>query len=159
MLYYPHAQTCWGRLPTYDGMPISLGIVQMLIHSLRWGSVADKPRTSWCPSVSVADITDCATSPTLIYCRYKEPNVIEKVFSSAQLKGEGSNILLFITVPLLWHPIGKIWLTTTLGVGALLSKKKSEGNSSNYLLFLSILKSICVSLTYLYTVSVKICTG
>ena len=30
----------------YDGMPISLGIVQTLIHSLGHGSTADKPNTS-----------------------------------------------------------------------------------------------------------------
>ena len=35
----------------------------MLISSLGQESVADKPCTSRCPSVSVADITDCATSP------------------------------------------------------------------------------------------------
>ena len=35
----------------------------MLIHCLGRGSVVDKPHTSQCPSLSVADITDCATSP------------------------------------------------------------------------------------------------
>ena len=29
--------------------------------------MADKPRTSLCPSVSVADITDCATSPAYMH--------------------------------------------------------------------------------------------
>ena len=37
-------------------------IVRTLIHCLRQGSMADKPHTSQCPIVSVADITDCATS-------------------------------------------------------------------------------------------------
>ena len=45
-----------------NGMPTSLGLVCRLIHCLRWGSVADKPRTSRCTIVSVGDITDCATS-------------------------------------------------------------------------------------------------
>ena len=55
----------WGAVTNtgYDGMPTSLGIVQMQIHCLGRGSVADKPPTSQCPSVSVADITDCANSP------------------------------------------------------------------------------------------------
>ena len=48
---------------SYDGMLTSLGIVRTQIHCLGQGSVADKPRTSQCPSMSVADITDCATSP------------------------------------------------------------------------------------------------
>ena len=38
---------------SYSGMPTSLGIVRTLIHCLRRGSLADKPRTSWCPCVSV----------------------------------------------------------------------------------------------------------
>ena len=42
----------------YDGMPTSLGKVWMQIRCLGQGSVADKPHTSWCPSESVADITD-----------------------------------------------------------------------------------------------------
>ena len=50
---------------SYDGMPTSLGIVLMLIHCLWQGSVADKPRLSQRPRESVADIADCATSPTL----------------------------------------------------------------------------------------------
>ena len=55
----------WGAVTNtgYDGMPTSLGIVQTQIHCLRQGSVGDKPRTSRCPSVSVADITDCTTTP------------------------------------------------------------------------------------------------
>ena len=54
----------WGAVTNTgkNSMPTSLGIVRTLIHCLRWGSVADKPRTAWYPSVSVADITDCATS-------------------------------------------------------------------------------------------------
>ena len=47
----------------YNGIPTSLGIVRTLIHCLGRGPVADKPCTSRYPSVSVADITDCATSP------------------------------------------------------------------------------------------------
>ena len=55
----------WGAVTnnSYNGMLTSLGIVQMLIHCLGQRSMADKPLTSQCPSVSVADITDCATSP------------------------------------------------------------------------------------------------
>ena len=54
----------WGAVTNtgYNGMPTSLGLVCRLIHCLRWGSVADKPRTSRCTIVSVGDITDCATS-------------------------------------------------------------------------------------------------
>ena len=44
-------------------MPTSLGIVRTLIRGLGRVSVADKPRTSRCPRGSVADITDCDTSP------------------------------------------------------------------------------------------------
>ena len=49
----------WGAINNtgYNGMPTSLGLVWMLIHWLGQGSMADKPRTSQCPSVSVADIT------------------------------------------------------------------------------------------------------
>ena len=47
----------------YDGMPTSLVIVQMLICSLGWGSAADKLHTSQCLCISVADVTDCASSP------------------------------------------------------------------------------------------------
>ena len=67
--YYHHAHICGGQLatPGYDGMPTSLFIVLTQIHYLGGGSVADKPRTSQCSSVSVADITDCATSPAGIY--------------------------------------------------------------------------------------------
>ena len=54
----------WRGLPT-PVMPTSLGIVQMQIHCLGPGSVAEKPHTSRCPAVSVADITDWATSPAL----------------------------------------------------------------------------------------------
>ena len=37
MLYYPHAETCWGVVNNtgYNGMPISLGILWTLIHCLR----------------------------------------------------------------------------------------------------------------------------
>ena len=64
----PHT-VMWGVVTNtgYDSMPISLGIVRMQIHCLWQGSVT-KQHTSWCPrcpSVSVADITDCATSPAL----------------------------------------------------------------------------------------------
>ena len=52
----------------YDGMPTSLGIAWMLIHSLGLGSLADKPHTSHCPSVSVADITPKNT--LLEYCAH-----------------------------------------------------------------------------------------
>ena len=45
----------------YDGMPHGGHISKL--RSLERGSVADKPHTSCCPSVSVADITACATSP------------------------------------------------------------------------------------------------
>ena len=59
----------WGAVTNtgYDGMPTSLGIVQTLIQSLGRRSAADKLRvhTSQCSSVSVADITDSATSPAL----------------------------------------------------------------------------------------------
>ena len=51
----------------YNGMPTPLGLVQTLIHCLGLGSMADKPCTSQCPSVSVADITDCATLVPLLY--------------------------------------------------------------------------------------------
>ena len=60
----------WGTFTNtgYIGMPTSLGMVWTLIHCHRWGSLTDKPRTriSQCPSMSVADITDCATSPTTV---------------------------------------------------------------------------------------------
>ena len=42
------------------------GFVQMLIKCLGRGSMADKPHTSQCPSMSVADITDWATSPAKV---------------------------------------------------------------------------------------------
>ena len=51
----------------YNTMPTSLGIVQTVIHCLGRGSLADKPRASLYPSVSVADITDCATTPAYCY--------------------------------------------------------------------------------------------
>ena len=48
--------------------------MQTLIHCLGQGSMADKPctmySTSQCPSLSVADITDCATSPARFYLQY-----------------------------------------------------------------------------------------
>ena len=47
----------------YNSMPTSLGIVRMLIHCLLRGTATNKLRTSQCPSVSVAGITDCANSP------------------------------------------------------------------------------------------------
>ena len=55
----------WGAVINtgYNGMTTSLCIVRTLIHCLGQGSMADKPSTSRCPSVSVADITDCVTSP------------------------------------------------------------------------------------------------
>ena len=57
------------RLPTqYDGMTTSLGIVWTQIHCLR----RRKPCTSRCSSVSVADITNCATNPTLLHLRFLE---------------------------------------------------------------------------------------
>ena len=59
----------WGSNTGYDNMPTSLGIVQTQIHCLGQGSVADKPHTSQCPSMSVADITDCTTSPAMIQQR------------------------------------------------------------------------------------------
>ena len=40
---------------SYNGVPTYLGIVQMLIHHLGQAMYIQ------CPSVSVADITDCAT--------------------------------------------------------------------------------------------------
>ena len=45
----------WGEVTntSYNSMPTSLGIMRMLISCLGWGSMADKPRTSRCPSVSV----------------------------------------------------------------------------------------------------------
>ena len=49
----------------YNGMPTSLGIMQMLIPSLGRGFVADKPCASQYPSMSIADISDCATSPVV----------------------------------------------------------------------------------------------
>ena len=49
---------------SYDSRLTSLGIVWMQIHCIGRGSVANKSRTSRCPSVSVSDITYCATSPT-----------------------------------------------------------------------------------------------
>ena len=62
----------WGRLPVtntgYDGMTTSLGIVWTQIHCLR----RRKPCTSRCSSVSVADITNCATNPTLLHLRFLE---------------------------------------------------------------------------------------
>ena len=45
----------------YDGMPHGGHISKL--RSLERGSVADKPHTFCCPSVSVVDITACATSP------------------------------------------------------------------------------------------------
>ena len=55
----------WGTVTntSNDGMLTSFGIVWTQIHCLGQGSVADQPHTSRCPGVSVADITDCATSP------------------------------------------------------------------------------------------------
>ena len=57
----------WGAVTNtvYNGMPTSLGLVQTQLHCLGRGSMADKPRTSQCPSVSVADIIDCTTSPAI----------------------------------------------------------------------------------------------
>ena len=48
---------------SYNSMPTPLGTLQTKIHCRRRGSVADKPCTFRCPSVSEAVITDCATSP------------------------------------------------------------------------------------------------
>ena len=50
----------WGVFTNtgYNDMPTSLGIVWMLINFIRRGSVADKPRSSRCPSVSEADCID-----------------------------------------------------------------------------------------------------
>ena len=63
----PRTDMCGAVTNTgYYGMPTSLGIVQMLIHCLGRGSMADNPHTSQYPSMSVADITDCATSPAKI---------------------------------------------------------------------------------------------
>ena len=73
----------WGAVTNtgYDSMPTSLGIARTQIHCLRQGSVADKPRTSRCPSVSVADITDCecATSPA----KSKYYAIFFNIFSSS----------------------------------------------------------------------------
>ena len=38
-------------------------VTDQLIHCFRRVPMTDKPRTSRCPGLSVADITNCATSP------------------------------------------------------------------------------------------------
>ena len=54
-----------GTNTVYNDMPTSLGIMQMLIPSLGRGFVADKPCASQYPSMSIADISYCATSPVV----------------------------------------------------------------------------------------------
>ena len=71
----------WGRLPThnydgmptqgYDSMPTSFGIVQMLIHGFELGSVAGKPCTSQCPSVSVADMLTVIFQKAMMFLNYQ----------------------------------------------------------------------------------------
>ena len=71
----------WGAVTNtgYNGMPTSFGFMRTLIRCLRQGSLADKLRTSRCPSVSVADITDCTTSPTV--------NIFERILYADFLEG------------------------------------------------------------------------
>ena len=58
----------WAPGPTPHSVSTSLGIVQTLIHSLGWGSMADKSCASQCPCPPTAGLQYWATG-TFIYVR------------------------------------------------------------------------------------------
>ena len=61
----PHAQTSGGRFTRaiYESVSVSLSLMRTLIRGPGRGSVADKPRTSRCPSLSVARLQVLANEP------------------------------------------------------------------------------------------------
>ena len=105
----------------YNSMPTSLGIVRMLIHCLLQETATNKLRTSQCPSLSVADITDCANSPA---------------FDGNMLLKKVKNVSFFsfpkeTVVPVLYckHPrkVSTAKKQNQIGTDVIEKKKKSPG--------------------------------
>ena len=67
----------WAPGPTPHSMSTSLGIVRTLIHSLRWGSMADKPCASRCPCPSIAGL-HCVKWLKFHFCALENSHLFAK---------------------------------------------------------------------------------